>query len=577
MAERLYTTRQVADLLGASAPTIDQWIDRGWLTAERVPGQSLRISEAALVRFLKDRGVDLDALMAQVVTRDAVASRAAAPPPETSNAPEPAPPEPGIHEPPVLEPAAEAAGYVPPAIDAPPAPEPATPDRVACSRGSLREHEPESAEDMPRQTPAWTCHPREDEPPAAAAPAPAADEPAAREPAPPAAYSARQVLDAVLRDAIKRNASAIHLTPEADGLALSLRIAGRVRPKSHFKSRLPRPIEPLLIAECKALAGLNLAVTTQPQCGRGAMQVNGGDVDVQVSTLPTAYGESVVVLMRSRTAPPLRLEDLGLSQHSTAALQRLLAAPAGLLVVSAAPGEDLRAALDALTAALVARQRRVIGVAAAGGIELPGMIQAAPSTAQSGGPAAALRAAMRQDADALRADDLTAPTALAAALEAAAAGCLVLGGLPSLWPATDPSALLAAGADPPALAAHLLGILTVKRAARLCPQCRKPATPAPDLLERLGLRPEGFRGPAYAAPGCGPCGGAGTVGEVRVSALMMITEDMSTLMRTGADAAAVRLAGRRHGNESLRDAAIEKMRTGTISPEEAVRVADGCI
>jgi type II secretory ATPase GspE/PulE/Tfp pilus assembly ATPase PilB-like protein len=225
MAERLYSTRQVADLLGVTPAAVTSWAHRGWLACENLPGAEVRVSETALVRFLRDRGINLEEIMARVTEREA---RREQPPPRRPAAP--------------------------------PAP---------------------SGEAQ-------------------------ADETARREPAPAAAAAtadpAADAVDAILTDALNRGASAVYFESGPDGLALRLRIGGRLYEKANFKFRLPAALRPQLIARLKAMANLEPAETRRPQQGPTTVRVNGTDLDLVVSTSSTPHGENAVVSVHSHVA-----------------------------------------------------------------------------------------------------------------------------------------------------------------------------------------------------------------------------------------------------------------------------------
>ena len=183
MAERLYSLRQVSDLLGIPPATVSGWVERRHLAAERTPGDEVRVSEAALVQFLRERGINLEAIAAKVSRRETVETGAAEP-----------------------------------------------------------------------------------------------------------ADAARQLVDAILSDAAERGAAAVVLQPQADGLALQLRIGGRLFEKPNFKRRLPEELRAELLAHVKRLAGTN---------GPCSISVGGRQLNLLVSTCPADHGESVTIHIRN--------------------------------------------------------------------------------------------------------------------------------------------------------------------------------------------------------------------------------------------------------------------------------------
>ncbi|MCX5670988.1 MAG: hypothetical protein NTU94_06670 [Planctomycetota bacterium] len=247
MAERVYTTGEVGNLLGATPALLRDWVQRGWLAVDRLPDGSVHVTETALIQFLHRCGVNIEDVMARTVTRQArSAAPAATPAAETLDVTfSPAAPE--VQAAPTADAAAPTPQRAPAAHEEPEAPAPSRADQAVANA-------------------------------ARAAPV----------------RAARQVLEAILQDAAQRRAAAVHLEWQADGLTLRLRIDGRLHEKPSFKARLPKPLGPTLVAECKALAALSPNETGRSQGGGGVRHLLGRDFDLRISTCPTVHGENVV-------------------------------------------------------------------------------------------------------------------------------------------------------------------------------------------------------------------------------------------------------------------------------------------
>ncbi len=221
MAERLYTTRQVAELLGASPGNVETWIRAGWLATERLPGGEPAVSERGLVRFLRDRGIDLEAILTEAQKREAERRAAEdAPPPQESKS--------------------------------------ATQEREAAvgikpTRGKL--------------------------------PPQSYDAPFGRD-------AASRLAAAVLDDALRRGAEEVYLEPEAEGVALRLRVDGRLQEKPHFRSRLPDGLGPRLVGRFEELAGLASGLA-----GSGFLtaRLGGRSHTFHVVARPTEHGDRLAI------------------------------------------------------------------------------------------------------------------------------------------------------------------------------------------------------------------------------------------------------------------------------------------
>ena len=230
MAERLYNTQQVAQLLGTSPREIGDWIRQGRLQAERMPGGNVCVGESSLVRFLKAQGVDLEEVMARVALAEGKPPQAGADPP----------------------PAAQG---------------------IAARKAALAT--------------------------AAATPAPgvrAPDVATASSPPPPDGDAAA-IADAILGDAVERHATAIYLESQADGLALRLRIAGRLYEKANFRRRLPSALAADLLARFEQMAGVDPGGPRAPHEGAFSRRLAGRDIEFHVSACTTPHGRHLVICL----------------------------------------------------------------------------------------------------------------------------------------------------------------------------------------------------------------------------------------------------------------------------------------
>lgn len=492
MAERLYSTRQVATLLGATPQTVRGWIQAGWLPGERLPGGDVRVSETGLVRFLRGRGVDLRAVL------DAAT-------------------------------AAQAAG----------------------------EAEDAAAADAPPPPPA---QPQAPSPPSDAGPAAAAGR---ETPSPPAVDVVGRLAEAILRDAVRRRAEAIHLEPLADGLTMHLRVNGHLREKPNFRSRLPRGIGPHLTDRLASMAG---ADNGNVRRGSFDITLDGRPTRFHLAACPTAHGTRLTI---RPALEPLALEDLGLLARDLATLRQVLGAPSGLVLVTGPPRSGRTTTLRAMLAEVATRT--VLAAIDADDADWDGVEHVAAGG--PGGPtlAAVIAAAAGQRVDVLAVDEIRDADAAAAAVRAALDGHLVLAAAPARDPWPDPALLVTRGVDAFALASTLLAVVCQRTVRTLCPHCRRPGQADPAAMEALGAGP-GFQGEAAAAgPGCPRCSDRGYDGRTGLLSVLRMDEPLAALMRQGVPGRALHALAREAGLTTLRAAGLEKVRLHVTSPEEVVR------
>ena len=573
MEKRLFTIDQVADLLGADAGEVRQWIRQGWLPAQQLTDGSRRISELGLVEFLKGRGIDLEELMGSAGqgegSRDAQGAEPAAAPTE-----EPVP----VGDDEAADRAAREMLTEPPADEEAPDEEAAVDEEVEAEETAAEEatvDEEAPAEEVGAEEVAGEEVAAEEAPAEEAAAEEAAAEEVAGEEVAAAeapADAAAQVAQAVLRDAVELGASRVHLEPRADGLALRLRIGGLLRDKPNFRLRLPEGLAPRLVRHLLARAGLGEADAARPQAGRFSLPVEGRTVGFDLSAFPTTTGPRLVLAVRDADVPPPDLGQLALAPEARERLERGLGAPGGALVVAAAlPRAGMAEALGALAGGLSASGRAVLAVQAPGAEALAGSCRSQTDPLAGYSFAQAARGLAGQDAEAIVLGQLRGPTTATAAVEAALAGSTVVVGLRAAGAAEALADLAAMALEPWALASALKAVVVCRTVRRLCDHCKRAGETPDELPPALPLRREQLGPTLYQPVGCERCGQMGYVGTVPLAALVVPGAAVLDLVRRRADVAAFAAALRDAGAVSLAEPAAEKLRAGQTSLEEVAR------
>ncbi|HUU09332.1 MAG TPA: ATPase, T2SS/T4P/T4SS family [Phycisphaerae bacterium] len=488
MAERLYSTQQVATLLGATPQTVCGWIQAGWLPGERLPGGDVRVSETGLVRFLRGRGVDLRAVLAAATAAE--------------------------------------------------------------------------AEDVPAADPPPPARPQAPPPPSDAGPAAAAGR---ETPSPPAVDVVGRLAEAILGDAVRRRAEAIHLEPLADGLTMRLRVNGHLREKPNFRSRLPRSIGPQLTGRLASMAGAD-----NGNVRRGSFDVtlDGKPTRFHLAACPTAHGTRLTI---RPALEPLALEDLGLLARDLRTLRQVLGQSSGLVLVTGPPRSGRTTTLRAMLAEAEGATRTVLAAVDGDDADWDGVEHLAAGG--PGGPAlaAAIAAASGQRVDVLAVDEIRDADAAAAAVRAALDGHLVLAAAPARDPWPDPALLVSRGVDAFALASTLLAVVCQRTVRTLCPHCKRPGQADAAAMEALGAGPDCQGDVATAGPGCPRCYDRGYDGRTGLLSVLRVDEPLAALMRQGVPGRALHALAREGGLTTLREAGLEKVRAQVTSPEEVVR------
>jgi type IV pilus assembly protein PilB len=384
--------------------------------------------------------------------------------------------------------------------------------------------------------------------------------------------TAAQIIEAILEDAVRRGAESAHLEPLSRGLRLSLRIAGVLHPKPNFQERMPRGIGPWLVRRLKELAALDVSESHRPQSGEFVAAVDGRDRTFRAAALPTVHGEKMVVRIVDRAAAPPALDALGFSAADLAAVRRALAGESGLVLLLGPCRDDRQTTLRAMMAASASPGRSVVAIRDAAWPDTAGVTQvAAPRQGRKSAAAETLSAGADLDADVILVEELGDRASALAAVEAAA-NCLVVAGMAGHGERPDPTILLAAGADPMALATTLVLCIVERSARRICPHCKTEVEPDPDLLRQLGADGEAGPFPSWLGKGCPQCSLTGHAGKVGLFSVLQADDALAARLLAETDGCLPADVLRGAKFTSLREAAMEKVREGIISLEEAARV-----
>ncbi len=375
-----------------------------------------------------------------------------------------------------------------------------------------------------------------------------------------------RLINALLLEAIKEKASDIHIETRERRLIVRFRIDGLLRPMVEPK----RALAPQLVSRIKVMARLDIAEKRLPQDGRVSLRVGGHEVDVRVSTIPSQYGERVVMRLLDRDTTRLGLPHLGMSLRDAEVFARLLARPDGMLLVTGPTGSGKTTSLYAALDHLNDRSRNIMTVEdpIEYSIDGIGQMQVNPRTELTF--ARGLRAVLRQDPDVIMVGEIRDRETAQVAVESAMTGHFVLSTLHTNTAIGAVSRLTDMGVERFLLAPMLVGVVAQRLVRRLCPVCRKPAqATAADAARIDGLAP----GDAiFHACGCPACNDQGYRGRSGIYEVVAITREMEAMIHAGASEADLTAAARRDGPGLVADG-LRQIRAGLTTVAEVARVA----
>ncbi|EIU1679385.1 type II secretion system ATPase GspE [Pseudomonas aeruginosa] len=375
-----------------------------------------------------------------------------------------------------------------------------------------------------------------------------------------------RLINAILGEAVKAKASDIHLETFEQHLSVRLRVDGLLR--EILRPR--RELAGLLVSRIKVMAKLDIAEKRIPQDGRIALRIAGHEVDVRVSTLPSAHGERVVMRLLDKQAGRLDLGRLGMAESTRERLEGALRRPHGILLVTGPTGSGKTTTLYAGLASLNSLARNILTIEDPVEYHLPGIGQTQVNAKVDMTFARGLRAILRQDPDVVMVGEIRDRETAEIAVQASLTGHLVLSTLHTNSAVGAVTRLVDMGVEPFLLCTSLLGVLAQRLVRVLCPQCKRPAPADGGACERLDLDP--LAAPTLFHPqGCPACQHSGYRGRQGIYELVLFDEGLRQRVHEGAGEAELARYARQHGHSLFADGR-EKVLLGVTSLEELLRV-----
>jgi len=374
-----------------------------------------------------------------------------------------------------------------------------------------------------------------------------------------------RLINALLLEAIKEGASDIHIETLERRLTVRFRIDGILRAMVEPK----RALAPLLVSRIKVMARLDIAEKRLPQDGRVSLRVGGHEVDVRVSTIPSQYGERVVMRLLDRDATRLGLDRLGMAPRDAAVFARMLARPDGMLLVTGPTGSGKTTSLYAALDHLNDRTRNIMTVEdpieySVDGI---GQMQVNPRTDLTF--AMGLRAILRQDPDVIMVGEIRDRETAQVAVESAMTGHFVLSTLHTNTAIGAVARLIDMGVERFLLAPMLVGVVAQRLVRRLC-DCRLASEATAQDAALIDGLVEGE--PVFRAVGCTQCHGQGYRGRSGIYEVVAVTRAIEAMIHAGASEAALVAEARRDGPGLVADG-LRQIRAGLTTVEDVARVA----
>jgi len=378
----------------------------------------------------------------------------------------------------------------------------------------------------------------------------------------------RNLLNLVLLTAVRAQAADIHFEPFEE----TFRVRNRIDGVLYEMLPVPKQLAAPLVARVKVMAHLDIAERRMPQDGKIPVRIGDREVDLRVSTLPTMFGESVVIRILDRQVVNLDLEKIGFPDDQLAYFKQIIERPNGIVIVTGPTGSGKTTTLYSALSAVNSDEVKIITTEDPVEYEIKGLVQVPVDEEVGRSFANCLRAILRQDPDIVLVGEARDKETAQIAVQASLTGHLVFTTLHTNDAPTAITRLIDMGVEPFLLAATLETVCAQRLVRTICVKCKAPYEPSDEELLQLNLKKRDVAQQRfYYGKGCDHCKGTGYKGRTALFELMDINDSLRELILGKASATQLRLAAQRAGMRPLRDSGIQKVFAGLTTIEEVVR------
>jgi len=381
-----------------------------------------------------------------------------------------------------------------------------------------------------------------------------------------------KLVNLILSQAVRDNASDIHIESYKDRVKIRKRVDGIL----YDMYTAPKHVQSKLISRVKIMAKMDIAEKRLPQDGRIEIRIADKNIDLRVSTLPTAFGERVVMRLLDKSSVLLSLESLGMAKTDLARFQQLIKAPYGIILVTGPTGSGKTTTLYSALSILNQPGINIITVEDPIEYQINGISQMQVNAKIGLTFASGLRTIVRQDPDIILVGEIRDLETAEIAIQAALTGHLVFSTLHTNDSASAITRLIDMGLEPFLVSSSVNAILAQRLVRKICPHCREAYKPDKEYLARVGLSPIKFGDRVlYHGHGCPECMGTGYKGRIALFELMVLNDTLKSLILTTSDAGQLKrqaLASLATGMRTLRQDGLRKVLAGLTTLEEVFRV-----
>jgi general secretion pathway protein E len=378
-----------------------------------------------------------------------------------------------------------------------------------------------------------------------------------------------KLVNHIISQSSKARASDIHIEPYQDSFKVRYRVDGIL----YDLLTPPKWIQPALISRIKVMAKLNIAEKRLPQDGRFDVKIGAQDIDVRVSTIPTSFGERVVMRLLNKSGSMLRLPELGLEPERLTLLENLVKTPHGIIMVTGPTGSGKTTTLYAILSSIHKADINIITIEDPVEYQIKGISQIQVNPKIDLTFASGLRSIVRQDPDVILVGEIRDKETADIAVQSALTGHLVFSTLHTNDSASAITRLVDIGVEPFLISSSVIALVAQRLARVLCSDCKQPYSPDAPALESIGIEPAQFKTAAiYQAKGCENCFQTGYKGRLGIFEIMSLGDNLKSLILKTFDSNLIKKEALNQDMVSLRQDGIQKVLAGKTTIEEILRV-----
>ena len=379
-----------------------------------------------------------------------------------------------------------------------------------------------------------------------------------------------RLVNLMLSQAVRGNISDIHIEPQQASLKIRQRLDGVL----YDMFTPPKHVQPALISRIKLMARMNIAEKRLPQDGRIEIKVGNKDIDIRVSTLPTAFGERVVLRLLDKSTIRLSLTELGMAPELLEHFTKMIRSPNGIVLVTGPTGSGKTTTLYAALSEINTTDINIITVEDPIEYRIPGVGQMQVNPKINLTFASGLRSIVRQDPDVILIGEIRDLETAEIAIQSALTGHLVFSTLHTNDAPSTITRLRDMGVEPFLIGSSVSGILAQRLVRVICDSCKEPYSPAKEELDQIGLDANQVQGMTlYRGRGCDRCLNTGYHGRTGIHEFLLLDEEMKKMVLKTSDATLLRSQALSQGMKTLLEDGADKIAAGVTTVEEVYRIA----